>query len=138
MKRIVILLLVSLLQMTVTFSQNISYPRQINDSIVEITAKQLKQTNLIFIEHKSLKSENKELNFQIDKYKDLVNNYEQQDSINRIKVRELSNYSEFANKQLTIKDKEITRLKKVKNNYKVFTICGISVSALLGILLFCK
>ena len=138
MKRIVILLLVSLLQMTVTFSQNISYPRQINDSIIEITAKQLKQTNLIFIEHKSLKSENKELNFQIDKYKDLVNNYEQQDSINRIKVKELSNYSEFANKQLTIKDKEITRLKKVKNNYKIFTICGISVSALLGILLFCK
>lgn len=138
MKRIIILLLISLLQTTVIFSQNISYPRQINDSIIEITAKQLKQTNLIFIEHKSLKYENKELNFQIDKYKDLVNNYEQQDSINRIKIRELSDYSEFANKQLTIKDKEITRLSKIKNNYKVFTICGISVSALLGILLFCK
>ena len=138
MKRIVILLLISLLQMTVTFSQNISYPRQTSDSIIEITANQLKQTNLIFIEHKSLKSENKELNFQVNKYKDLVNNYELQDSINRIKIKELSNYSEFANKQLTIKDKEITRLKKVKNNYKVFTICGISVSALLGILLFCK
>lgn len=138
MKRIVILLLVSLLQMTVTFSQNISYPRQINDSIVEITAEQLKQTNLIFIEHKSLKSENKELNFQINKYKDLVHNYNQQDSINRIKIQDLANYSEFANKQLTIKDKEITKLKKVKNNYKIFTICGISVSALLGILFFCK
>ena len=138
MKRIVILLLISLLQMTVTFSQNISYPRQINDSIIEITAEQLKQTNLIFIEHKSLKSENKELNFQINKYKDLVNNFNQQDSINRIKIQELANYSEFANKQLTIKDKEITKLKKVKNNYKVFTICGISVSVLLGVLLFCK
>lgn len=138
MKRIIILLLISLLQTTVTFSQNISYPRQINDSVVEITAKQLKQTNLIFIEHKSLKSENKELNFQIDKYKNLVNNYEQQDSINKIKIQELSNYSEFANKQLTIKDKEITRLNKIKNNYKVFTICGISISTLLGILLFCK
>jgi len=124
--------------MTVTFSQNISYPRQINDSIVEITAEQLKQTNLIFIEHKSLKSENKELNFQINKYKDLVHNYNQQDSINRIKIQDLANYSEFANKQLTIKDKEITKLKKVKNNYKIFTICGISVSALLGILFFCK
>ena len=138
MKRIAILLLISLLQTTVIFSQNTSYPRQINDSIVEITAEQLKQTNLIFIEHKSLKFENKELNFQIEKYKDLVNNYNQQDSINRIKIQELSNYSEFANKQLAIKDNEITKLKKVKNNYKVFTICGISVSALLGILLFCK
>lgn len=138
MKRIVILLLISLLQTTVTFSQNISYPRQINDSIIEITANQLKQTNLIFIEHKSLKSENKELNFQINKYKDLINNYNQQDSINRIKLQELTNYSEFANKQLTIKDKEISKLKKVKNNYKVFTICGISVSALLGLLLICK
>lgn len=138
MKRIVILLLISLLQTTVIFSQNTSYPRQINDSIVEITAEQLKQTNLIFIEHKSLKFENKELNFQIEKYKDLVNNYNQQDSINRIKIQELSDYSDFANKQLAIKDNEITKLKKVKNNYKVFTICGISVSALLGILLFCK
>lgn len=138
MRRIVILLLISLLQTTVTFSQNISYPRQTNDSIVEITTEQLKQTNLIFIEHKSLKSENKELNFQIDKYKDLINNYNQQDFINRIKIQELSNYSEFANKQLAIKDKEITKLNKVKNNYKVFTICGISVSVLLGVLLFCK
>lgn len=138
MKRIVILLLISLLQTTVTFSQNTSYPRQINDSIIEITAEQLKQTNLIFIEHKSLKSENKELNFQVDKYKDLMNNYNQQDSINKIKIKELTIYSEFANNQLAIKDKEITKLKRVKNNYKIFTFCGLSVSALLGVLLFCK
>ena len=138
MKRIVILLLVSLLQTTVIFSQNTFYPRQTSDSIVEITAEQLKQANLIFTEHKFLKLENKELNYQLNKYNDLVNNYEQQDSINKIKIMELSNYSEFANKQLTIKDKEITRLKKVKNNYKVFTICGISISTLLGVLLLCK
>ncbi len=138
MRRIVILLLISLLQTTVTFSQSISYPKQINDSVVEITAEQLKKTNLIFVEHKSLKSENKELHFQIEKYKDLINNYNQQDSINSIKIRELTDYSKFANDQLTIKDKEIYKLNKLKNNYKIFTICGITISTVLGVLLICK
>jgi hypothetical protein len=122
----------------VTFSQSISYPKQINDSVVEITAEQLKKTNLIFVEHKSLKSENKELHFQIEKYKDLINNYNQQDSINSIKIRELTDYSKFANDQLTIKDKEIYKLNKLKNNYKIFTICGITISTVLGVLLICK
>ncbi|WP_287385681.1 hypothetical protein [Lachnospira sp.] len=121
-----------------TFSQSISYPKQINDSVVEITAEQLKKTNLIFVEHKSLKSENKELHFQIEKYKDLINNYNQQDSINSIKIRELTDYSKFANDQLTIKDKEIYKLNKLKNNYKIFTICGITISTVLGVLLICK
>lgn len=138
MKRIVILLLISLLQTTVISSQNISYPKQINDSIVEITTEQLKKTNLIFVEHKSLKSENKELHYQIDKYKDLINNYNQRDSINSLKIKELTNYSEFANNELTIKDKEIYKLNKLKNNYKIFTICGITISTVLGILLICK
>ena len=138
MKRIITLLLISLLWTTVTFSQSIYYPRQISDSTVEITTQQLKQTNLIFIEHKYLKEENKELNLQVGKYQDLVNNYTQQDSINKLKIYELTNYSEFANKQISLKDKEIDKLKRRKNNYKLFTICGVSVSAILGILLICK
>lgn len=138
MKRIVTLLLVSLLVTIVTFSQSTSYPRQISDSTVEITAEQLKQTNLIFVEHKALKAENKELSYQIDKYKSLVDNYNQQDSINQIKIYKLTEYTEFANEQLAIKDKEISKISKLKNNYKIFAICGISISTVLGVLLICK
>lgn len=138
MKRTVILFLTSLLVTIATFSQNISYPRQISDSTVEITAQQLKQTNLIFIEHKSLIEENKELNLQINKYGELVKNYNKQDSINKIKIDELMKFSTYANDQIILKDKEITKLKRSKKNLKFLTIGGFSISAFLGLLLFCK
>ena len=138
MKRTVILFLISLLATIAIFSQNISYPKQISDSTVEITAQQLKQTNLIFVEHNTLKAENKELNLQISKYQELVNNYKKQDSINNIKINELMEFSTYANNEMVLKDKEISKLKHTKKNLKLFTICGFSISALLGVLLFVK
>lgn len=138
MKRIVTLLLISLLWTTVTFSQSISYPRQISDSTVELTAKQLKQANLIFVEHNALKSENKELNYQINKYQELILNYKEQDSINNIKIKELTNFSEYANNQIIIKDNQLNKLKKSNNRLKILTIGGFTISTVFGILLFCK
>lgn len=140
MKRTVILFLINLSLTTAIFSQNISYPRQISDSTVEITSKQLKNANLIFIEHKSLKEENKELNIQVQKYQDLVNNFSKQDSINKLKIHELTEYSKFANDQIIIKDNQINKLSKKKDKYKVLSICGISISVLsvLGIILMSR
>ena len=54
MKKYIILFLLNLLIPIVSFSQSI-YPKILNDSLVVITPLQLKQTNLIFIEHKKYK-----------------------------------------------------------------------------------
>ena len=64
MKRIVLLLCINLLTAIVCSSQTI-YPQIASDSTVIISHKQLKQTNLIFLEHKKFKEVNEELNNQI-------------------------------------------------------------------------
>lgn len=71
------------------FSKDI-YPRILNDSLVIITAEQLKQTNLIFLEHDKLFKENKELLTKIDYQNQMLDNYIKIDSLNILKQRELT------------------------------------------------
>ena len=89
MKRIVLLLCISLLTVIVCSSQT-TYPRILSDSTVLITSKQLKQANLIFLEHQKYKLINNELDSQIINYKKLVNNYELQDSVYNAKISYLN------------------------------------------------
>lgn len=99
MKRIVLLLCINLLTATVCSSQTI-YPQIASDSTVIISHKQLKQTNLIFLEHKKFKEVNKELNNQIINYKKLVNNYELQDSLYEKRISYLDNELKISNNKI--------------------------------------
>ena len=85
MKRIVTLLLIIILATITCFSSNtlIITPQ---DSIVSITAQQLKYTNLIFIEHNKLLEENSLLYKQINNYQLEVKTLEQIDSIRKSQI----------------------------------------------------
>ena len=99
MKRIVLLLCINLLTAIVCSSQTI-YPQIASDSTVIISHKQLKQTNLIFLEHKKFKEVNEELNNQIINYRKLVDNYELQDSLYRERVSYLDDELKISNNKV--------------------------------------
>jgi len=99
------------------FSQDI-YPKKLNDSLVVITANQLKQTNLIFLEHDKLSNENKMLYNKVALLDSLNNNYVKIDSINNITINNLK--QELA--------------KKSKKPIKQYIIGG-SFGAVLGLVL---
>lgn len=116
MKRSVILLVISLLTTIATFSQN-TYPKNIGDSLVVITSEQLKQANLIFLEHSYLLDENNILVNKIDLQNELILNYHKMDSINRANVIKLSNELDFSKSK-------IDRLNKQLNNHKTYFWIG--------------
>ena len=134
MKKILLILLISLLGTTSSFSQT-TYPKVTKDSLVVITPQQLKQTNLIFTQH--------------DKYKQLIPSYEYKiilkDSIITalkevivIKDTELFNkdlINENNTKIIQLQKKELATYKK---NYISWKIGSISVAAILTILLITK
>lgn len=117
MKKISLLLLISLLTAISSFSQD-TYPKKLNDSLVVITANQLKQTNLIFLEHDKLSNENKMLYNKITLLDSLNNNYVKIDSINNITINNLK--------------QELS--KKSKSPVKHYIIGG-SFGAVLGLIL---
>lgn len=130
MKRSVILLLVSLLTTIVTFSQNI-YPKNIGDSLVIITANQLKEANLIFLEHSQLINENNILYDKLDLQDELIFNYQQMDSINRANIITLNN-------QLDFTKNKVDKLTKQLNNHKVYFWVGGSALVAAIIAFFLK
>lgn len=117
MKRIVTLLLTILLATTICFSQTISTETSPN-SIVFITSEQLRYTNLIFVEHEKLLTENELLNTQIGNYQSKLKLAERTDSL---RVAQISQYKELGevyslqiqdlNKSISKKDKTILGLK---------------------------
>ena len=86
MKKIVLLLLTILLGTIISFSQD---TLKITNSTVLITSQQLKETNLIFIEHNKLLQENTLLNKQLYNYKEESLTLNKLDSI---KTQQLKNY----------------------------------------------
>ena len=64
MRKILIVLLVSLLLPMYSISQN-TYPKTLQDSLIVITPTQLKETNLIFLEHKTFRLKIEELDKKI-------------------------------------------------------------------------
>ena len=122
MKRSVILLLISLLTTIAISSQNI-YPKILNDSLVVITAEQLKEANLIFLEHSYLANENILLQNKLDLKDDLIFNYQKMDSINRENIIKLS-------RELDISNKKVVKLeKRVKNDKAIFWAGGGAIVA---------
>lgn len=120
--------------MTACFSENI-YPKIYNDSLIVITPIQLKQTNLIFLEHQKLQLENIELNNQINDYNLMLNNY---DYMINVRTKQI----DTLNSIIINKDKEINdinkNLEKTKLERKIYTgiaIGGITISVSLLLIL---
>ena len=102
-----------------TFSQN-TYPKNLGDSLVVITAEQLKEANLIFLEHSYLIDENNLLLDELDNKDKLIFNYQQMDSINRTRIIKLVDELDFSKNK-------VDRLTKQLNNHKKYFWVGGSV-----------
>lgn len=122
----IVLLLMILIPIT-SFSQTIlsTTPK---DSIVYITATQLKQTNLIFAEHSKLLTENKLLKQQIYNYQSDIKLLEQSDSL---RVKQINTYKDW-NTSLS------NSLNKKNKKLLYWKIGGISISAILLVSLILK
>ena len=116
MKRSMILLAISLLTTIATFFFCF-YPQNIGDSLVVITAEQLKQANLIFVEHSYLAEENSLLLDELDAKDEIIFNYHQMDSINRTNIIKLTNELDFTKSK-------VDRLNKKLNNHKTYFWVG--------------
>ena len=123
MKKISLLLLINLLTAISCFSQDI-YPKKLNDSLVIITSEQLKQTNLIFLEHDKLSKENKMLYDKVSLLDSLNNNYVKIDSLNTITINSLK-------QELN----EKTKKNKPIKNYLIGGSFGAILGLVLGIIL---
>lgn len=125
MKRSIILLVLSLLTAIASFTQTI-YPKNLNDSLVIITAEQLKQTNLIFVEHDYLTNENGLLKNKISLQDSLIYNYSQIDSIQKSNIIKLTEKVDFAN----------NKINKLEKQFKIYKpVAYISSGALITTLL---
>lgn len=119
---------------TFGFSQS-TFPKLINDSIVAITTKQLKATNLIFLEHQKLKQENQELTKQISDYKNLIANYNATDAIKTAQIKEYDKAAYILNNQNQKQATQIVKLQKSNKKWRSWTVGGFALSlAFLGIL----
>lgn len=120
---------------TLSFSQN-TYPKIVNDSLIVITPKQLKQTNFIFLEHKKLKLQIPELNSQIESLEKYIDTYMLSDSIKENKIQNLEAYAKSANNTIIEQSSIIKDLEVKKNLFRQLSIGGFTVSlAMLSILI---
>lgn len=126
MKRITGLFLISLLTVISCFSRDIY---QLNDSLVVITTQQLKQTNLIFLEHEKLSKENIELTNKIKIQQEMLDNYQKVDSLRINKEREYQLQIDNLNKQIKVKSKS-----SLKKGILIGGICGVSITSLIFLL----
>lgn len=127
MKRTWILLFLTILTRICCFSENIS--QQISqDSIVYVTAQEIKYANLIFIEHQRLTTDNILLEKQIDYYKSINNNLVKVDSL---RVQQLNDLDTSYLTHIQMLNNEI---KKKDKSLKGWKIGGITISA--GLFLF--
>lgn len=137
MKRSIILCLLSLLTVIACFSQS-TYPLILNDSLIVISPTQLKQTNLIFLEHKKLSLENSELKIQNENYGKLIFNYQVSDSVKNEQISLLTNSLGEYNSIIEEQKVQIGKLQSSKKLYKGIAVGGVTISLGLLILLIVK
>lgn len=130
MNRILMIFLIMMLTKITSFSENILIPNE-TDSIVHVTASDLKYANLIFAEHNKLLIENSLLTRQIDNLNELNFDLEQIVKLRSQQVIEYRNLNEVNSIKIERLNKE---LKKAKTNIKYWQIGGITVSV--GLILF--
>ena len=134
MKKFVILFFLILSMTTMCFSQNIS-GRIEKDSIVLITPNQLKEANLIFVEHQKLLRENDLLFKQISNYKLDNELLLKTDSLRTLQLRNYEGLTESYSLKIEQLNKEIKR----KNNaLLVWKVGGVTVGVGLLVWLLLK
>ena len=119
MRKFAILLLITLLTAITSFSQTIS-----------IGTEQLKETNLIFIEHRKLLEENALLYKQLDNFQKSYNVLNQIDST---RIKEIAEYKEIVNdrnKQIESLNKEINAKDKAFKGWRIGSILVTGTLAL--------
>lgn len=99
--------------------------------MITITPTQLKQINLIFNEHSSLKKEKEVYLEQINSYERVIDNYQQLDSVNIVKSKLYK--QELQNKEKTISElNKAIKMSKTKHHIKNWII-GV-LGAVVGLL----
>lgn len=109
MKKILLLLLIMMLTKTTAFSENILIP--INQDSIVVATSDIKYANLIFVEHKKLKTENILLKDEINKWKEINHKQNELDSLNKIQLVKYNNHILDLNKQIKRKNNIIKGLK---------------------------
>ena len=120
MKKLVIVLLISLLVPIASTSQT-TYPITLGDSLVIITAEQLKYTNLIFNEHKYLTNKVNLLENQISNLEHLNLTYVEQDSL---RCKEIEEYK-YAYENYYRKYNRSVRTTKIVSVSSILILLGI-------------
>lgn len=101
-----------------------------------ITAKQLKQTNIIFLEHRRLKERDSVMIKQIDEMNRLLAIYNSIDSINKQQLSSFKKQVEDQNK--TIDDMSSKLIKSKKKNRRKNFVLGVLSVALVSIFAFVR
>lgn len=105
-KRLLMLLIVIMLGKTTSFSLTILNGIE-NDSVITLTPSQIKETNLIFAEHRKLLIENKLLRDQINNYKEDNQLLIKSDSLRVKQIALYKNWNNSLNKSLKKKNKSL-------------------------------
>ena len=134
MRRILVILLISIFQKTLCFSQTI-YPKIVSDSLVLITSSHLKQTNLIFAEHQKLKSINVQLDAKFDLQEEISSIFNQSAMIKDLQIANLETINDINKSTLLSINKELIQYKK---RQKLLVIGGCTIRASLALLLLFK
>ena len=117
-------------------SQNI-YPKLVNDSLIVITPKQLKSTNLIFLEHKKLKLEKVELIKQVDSYALLTANLAKADSLRKLQLERANMHSKLQDTAIQTQQEQLRKItKKNKRLTTLSTSLGVVTVGVIMALLF--
>lgn len=117
-------------------SQNI-YPKLVNDSLIVITPKQLKSTNLIFLEHKKLKLEKVELIKQVDSYALLTANLAKADSLRKLQLERANMHIKLQDIAIQTQQEQLRKItKKNKRLTTLSTSLGVVTIGVIMALLF--
>ena len=120
------ILLVSLLTPIMSFSQS-TYPITGSDSLITITAEQLKSINLIFNEHRYFKEKVSLLTEQVEDLSKLNSLYVEQDSIRCKEIDEYKNAYEDSFKKYNRLNKRYKIIKGISFATILTTLLGIVV-----------
>jgi hypothetical protein len=134
MRKILIILLISIFPKILCFSQ-ITYPRIVSDSLVLITSSQLKQTNLIFVEHQKLKSMNIQLDSKYTIQEEISSILNQSTIVKDLQITNLQAINNINKTTLLNTNKELSQYKKRQN---ILVIGGCTIGVSLTLLLLFK
>ncbi len=109
------------------------FPKLTHDSLVVITPQQLKQTNLIFVEHNKLLLENEQLEMEVLDYEELLDYASRQDSLRQIRFSEFQDQLEMNNRMIQ-EQQELLQKQRNKNKILGYTLGGVAVVAITSVL----